>query len=242
MNCSRWIALGGLLLFSSGALAMRRKLRLALILAAAFVPCHAHASFVTFSDQATFVAATGATSATGALPNLGSVGGLAASAVVGTVTFTIAAPSSELIIGNGTNPQWTTRIAGNDIAMSGTENLNATFAAPVFSAGFQFVEPQFDPQVNGPFVDSTFTVTLKSGAAIVGSFTFNAPNDAASFVGAWSDTAFNRLEIRETVGGVGNEFFGQFYSGTLAIPEPESYALILAGLGLLGIAAWRRRR
>jgi predicted extracellular nuclease len=42
--------------------------------------------------------------------------------------------------------------------------------------------------------------------------------------------------------GFGQDYFAELGSPTLAaIPEPETYALLLAGLGLLGFAARRRR-
>ena len=216
-----------------------------------FVPCYVQATIMTFNDQAMFLTATGATSATGPLPNLGIIpGGAAASQTVGTVTFSIASPSTSLVIGVAgqvgiVNNDWTTRLPGFDLAISDVENLNAAFASPGLSAGFDFAEPQNDPNVNGPFVDSTFTVTLKNGGVTVDAFTFNAPNDMAAFVGVWSDTLFNLVEIRETVGGVGNEFFGQFYSGArplqaAPIPEPATIVLMLAGVGVLAGMRWRQ--
>lgn len=36
-------------------------------------------------------------------------------------------------------------------------------------------------------------------------------------------------------------FFDGLYIQATPVPEPETYAILLAGLGLLGIAAWRRR-
>jgi hypothetical protein len=110
----------------------------------------------------------------------------------------------------------------------------------VYALGFDFVEPQYDANVNAPFIDSTFTVTLKNGAATVNSFTFNAPNDTTAFVWVWSSVAFNRMEIRETIGGNENEFFGPFYSGTTpTVPLPPT-ALLLSS-GLLGLLAWRKK-
>src|SRR5262245_5834010 len=115
--------------------------------AAMAVAGRAEAGIVTFSSEATFLAATGATSATGALPNAGLIpGGAAGSITVGSVTFTIAAPSSNFAI-----TDITSRYAGNEISISDVENLNAQLASARFSMGFRFVEPQFDPQVNGPF-------------------------------------------------------------------------------------------
>lgn len=212
----------------------------------------ADAAFVTFSNRVAFIAATGATDASGPLPNLGLVpGGAGASQTVGTVTFTLGPAATELYIGTAgvggvASNDWTLRLSGPDIAISGPENLNAALAAPVFSLGFDFAEPENDPNLGAPFVDSTFTVTLFNGSVAVGSFAYNAPNDVAAFVGVWSDAAFTRIEIRETGGGIDDEFFGPFYTGATpfvpaAVPEPASVGLLTAGAaGLLGYA--RRRR
>ena len=63
-----------------------------------------------------------------------------------------------------------------------------------------------------------------------------------SFVGVWSDTAFNRVEIRETVGGLDDDYFGEFFSGATPIPEPSTFLLLVAGiLGVSGIGYWRRK-
>jgi hypothetical protein len=215
----------------------------------------AHANIGVFNDQATFLTATGATSATGgALPSLTT--SPLGSAHIGSVTFS-GVDGWKIWVGGleSYNPSdWTTLLPGNEIAVNHMENLDVAFDAPVFSAGFAFAEPGPQPAVNAsspyandssyPYADSTFTVTLKSGASVVGAFTFNAPDETASFVGVWSDTAFNRMEIRETTGDIEDEYFGQFYSGAVAmpVPEPEAYALMLAGLGMVGFAARRGRR
>jgi hypothetical protein len=65
---------------------------------------------------------------------------------------------------------------------SGTHTFGSVaFAAPVQAFGFEFVEPQFDPNVNASFVDSTFTVTLRQDSTAVGSLSFNAPRPAGRF-------------------------------------------------------------
>lgn len=225
-------------------------------LAVLFVlPCQAD---TIFSDKATFLAATGATSATGPLPNIGLIaGGAGASQTVGNVTFTIAAPSTELHIGTANlgpgcggvvNCDWTLRLAGADIAISGVENLNAavSLGGPVYSMGFDFVNPVLDPNVGAPATDSIFTVTLKDGATLVTSFSFGTPSalwpgDAATFVGFWGGALFDRMEIRETVGTHDNEFFGQFYTGTTPIPEPGTVLLLGSGLAGLALRRWKRQ-
>lgn len=216
---------------------MKKRFLLLLIVGALIaLPFQAGAALFTFSDQATFLAATGAVSATGAYDNLGSVPSPYTS---GSVTLSLGPRATQLVVGGAVD--WTTRLAGNDIAISQFEDLNAAFAAPVYAAGFDFVEPEKDPNLNEPFFDSTFTVTVKNGANSLGSFSFNAPNDAAAFVGVRSDLPFDLLEIRETVGGIGNEFFGQFYTGSTPAPVPLPPGLLLVGSGLLGLIGFRRK-
>lgn len=194
----------------------------------------AAANIATYSDKSAFLAETGASDATGPLPSLGL--GSYGSITIGTVKFNISRFSITDI---------SARLPGLEIGISdgangaSNESIDTLFAAPVFSAGFDFVEPQFDPHVNRGFTDSTFQVTLKSGAASVSTFSFNAPNDVAAFVGVWSDTAFDKLEIREIVGTDDNEFYGRFYTGTAPLPEPTTLSL-LAVMG--GFVGHRRRK
>ena len=203
-----------------------------------------NALITTFDDKPTFLATTGATSATGPLPDLGLIpGGGGAVQTVGQATFSITPPSSQLYIGTAgqvgiVNNDWTLRLAGPDIAISDIENLNVDLSNPVFSFGIDFTEPEFDPNVGAAFVESTFTVTLLNGAVIVDSFSASRPNDSAEFLGVWSDSIFDRVEIRETTGGLENEFFGEVFTGTTPLFERtvageiipiETTSLILAG-------------
>jgi hypothetical protein len=220
----------------------RRALLFAALVAGLGLQSGANAALVTFTDQTTFLTTTGATSATGPLLNLGAVP--PASGTVGTVTFSSVAPSGTLYIGPaGLVPgdDWYGPLIGNDIAISGSENLDAVFAGPVYSFGFVFAEPNSTmPSWGGSPVDSTFTVTLRNGATFVDSFIFNAPDDLVSFVGAWSDTAFDRVEIRETTGGIDDEYFGEFFTGTTPVPVPA--AVWLLGSALVGLIGISRRR
>jgi len=212
----------------------------------------AFAGITFFDDQATFLSATGATSATGPLPSLPNPH--LSSAHIGSVTFYDVNGNGFWVGGleNYSPSDFTLLLEGHELAINSTENLDVVFDAPVYSAGFQFAEPGPQPSMNAsspyandvnyPFYDSIFTVTLKSNTTVVEVFTFNAPDETASFVGVWSDVAFDRMEIRETSGGIEDEYFGQFYTGSAApVPEPETWALMLAGLGLVGFAASRRR-
>jgi hypothetical protein len=219
----------------------------------AFSALPAQANTSVFNDQATFLAATSATSATGALPSLT---GSMPTAHIGSVSFFDVNGYGFWVGGlEAYNPaDWTTLLPGNEIAVNHVENLDAVFDAPVFSAGFAFAEPGAQLAVNPtspyannayyPYADSTFTVTLKNGASLVDVFTFNAPDETGSFVGVWTDVAFDRMQIRETAGAIEDDYFGEFYSGSVAmpVPEPETYAMLLAGLGLVGFTARRRMR
>ncbi len=198
----------------------------------------AGATVITFSDRSAFLAATAATDATGAYP--GSSGALLGPTTVGSVTFSAASGGQAFFFGD-----WTARLAGSEISINAREDLNVDLGGPVTALGFDFVEPESDPNVFAPFVDSTFTVSLFNGAAFVNSFSFNAPNDTAAFAGVWSSAVFTRAVITETTGGIENEFYGHFYTGTrpLAQSVPDSGAgavLVLGGLAVL--AGLRRRR
>jgi len=107
-------------------------------------------------------------------------------------------------------------LPGNDIAL-GYENLQVQVAttAPVYALGFDFYEPNATmPPFGGTPVDSTFEGVMYSGAAEVGRFTFNAPDDEPAFIGVWSVRPFNRVTISDTTGNDDDEYFGQFYTGT----------------------------
>jgi len=168
-----------------------------------------------FDDKATFMEATAAIPASGEFPDVGLVGG---SATVGTVTFSLAQGGNSLAIGTGGIPgipDWYPLMPGNEIAL-GYENLQVQTAVPVFALGFDFVEPNATmPAYGGTPVDSTFEIVLYMGNTEVGRSSFNAPDDQVTFVGVWSSTAFNRVTIIDKTGNDDDEYFGQFYTGTV---------------------------
>ena len=203
----------------------------------------ANAAIVTYTDRATFIAASGAVPI-GAIPANVPGGGFP----LGGLTFSNHAPSSL-----DSSENWSTLITeANDLAISGVESFNVDAAGPLFAFGFDFHEPstttppgpQFPDTCNtATCVDSTFTVTLLFGAVPVDSFSFNRPDDILAFVGVTSSIAFDRIEIRETttpVPTIDNEFFGNFLiSRVQVVPEPSVLGLL--GLGLLGLGLARRR-
>jgi hypothetical protein len=193
----------------------------------------------TYTDGATFRAETGAAGATGPLPDLG----LVVSATVGSVTFSVAPGGDNLAIGaSGTlaEPDWSDLLPGNDIAL-GYENLQVDFAAPMYSLGFDFAQPDVTmPIWGGTPVDSTFEISLYDGATLVGQTQFAAiPADVATFLGVWSKAAFTSATIVDvTVSPFvdDDEFFGEFYTGDVPAPVATvtactDKAAFLAGTG-----------
>jgi hypothetical protein len=206
------------------------------------------ATVSTFNTLASFQSSTGATAASGALPTGGSI---FSSATVGSVTF--SAPVAQFV-------NWSTLLSAvetggvlvvsngaGDVGGSINDGINAQFAAPVFSAGFAFHEPGSSGAVtdgcNTTCINSQWQMRLMSGASVVASVPWTFPKDQATFFGVWSDTAFNRLEIRETVGTDDNEFYGQFYTGlAAAVPEPGTAALLALGAAALLLRTQRVNR
>ena len=197
-----------------------------------------NASLITFTDKTTFLTATSATSATGPIPFLGSFGP-SVPVVIGSLTFEASPPATSLEIGTSN----TVLLPGTfEIALSDVENLNVT-GAPMNAFGFDFAEPTGGAELGGgPHIDSTFTVTLLSGGGTVGGFTFTAANDTAAFVGVSSTISFDRVEIRETVGGLENEYYGEFVAAAAAAQVPEPGMIAIFGLGLAGLGFARRRK
>jgi hypothetical protein len=205
------------------------------------------ATVSTFSTLASFQTSTGATAATGPLPTSSSN---FSSATVGSVTFSTPVAQfvtwSTLLAAVQTGGVLVVSNGAGDVGGTNNDGINAQFAAPVYSAGFRFHEPGSSTALidgcNTTCVNSQWSLRLMSGATLVAAVPWTFPKDQATFVGVWSDTAFNRLEIRETAGGDDNEFYGQFYTGlAAAVPEPGGAALMGAGALALLLSAQRRR-
>lgn len=162
-------------------------------------------------DKAAFLRLPGAKSATGPLPRVGPV---ASPYTVGDVTFHKAGRSTGMQVGTFTanGGDWSPELPGNDLAIDDHEDLDVVLAQPVKALGFDFIEP-ITAYCGGVCADSVFQVTAKLGTQTVKTFSYNAPNDTPWFIGITSDTSFDRVEIREILGGgIEDEYFGQFYT------------------------------
>lgn len=128
----------------------------------------------------------------------------------------------------------------------GPFNEFATFTVPA-SATTEGVGTSYSLIIDlfGPFTiwDITgFTTTVKGGTPLAAGATYGVPyGTGASFGFALAPGSYF-LNFAGTAIGLGD---GAQYSASLRalpVPEPESYAMMLAGLGAVSFVAWRRRR
>lgn len=177
---------------------------------------------LTFTDKASFLAATGAADATGPLPDLGYVPD---PTLVGSLTFSIPFGGDDLFIGTAATtagPDWTPLHEGNDIAQ-GWEALQVDAGSPIYSIGLDFVQPDATmPSYGGTPIDSVFEITLYDGATQVGQVQFRGiPVDVLTFLGVWSPVPFTHMTMYDVTDSPfvdDDEFYGEFYTGTTPAP------------------------
>ena len=198
-------------------------------------------SFKTYDDQAEFLAETNAT-ALSPYPELGF--GLDSFSHDGVTVSPVSdlhpdAPDPTLVV------QRRSIFPDGAILVTGQEDFDIDLSGPVNSFGFEFYEPTAtaDP---ANYVDSTFEVTLFLMEEAINNFEFSPVDGVLSFFGVLSDMAFDRITIREIVGGTDDEAIARIFVGQDAVleeptktPEP---GLALGSLGLLGFAAIRKFR
>jgi hypothetical protein len=178
----------------------------------------------TYQNKAAFLAATSATSATGPLPDVGTILDVGADPLgtytLGSLTFSLTEGSDNVAIGaagTAAGPDWYPETPGHDMAF-GWERFQVATAGPVYSFGFDFVEPDATmPSFGGTPEESSYDILLFNGPALVGQVRFagsDIPNDVQTFLGVWSDQPFNRIVIIDLGATDDDEFIGEFYTGT----------------------------
>ena len=200
--------------------------RFVVLILGLFLPALAHAQNTKiYQSKAAFLADTGATTATGAIPVAGRVVDVAVDPLgtytLGSLTFGLTVGGDNIAVGAVLGvPDWYPDTPGiNEIAL-GFERMQVTTAAPVFSFGFDFIEPDANTQTwGGVPEESTYEILLFDGPALVGQALIagtSIPNDVQTFIGVWNDRPFNRVVINDTSGNDDDEYFGEFYTGTTA--------------------------
>jgi hypothetical protein len=127
-------------------------------------------------------------------------------------------------------------------------------ASQTFSTGLTSVDEvqlQLNLGENGNYASQDLGLTLSVNGTDVGSTTYSVGDQSShsldfTFGPLASGTGDWTLDLRVTTpvcSGCGAVQFGTYAPMTLIsnVPEPETYALMLAGLGFLGFAARRRK-
>lgn len=212
-----------------------RPLALAAMLAASGL---SHAGLTVYTDQASFLAAVGmsgtdtfddlaAGASLGSGPLFRSAGGFGYSVSAG--------PNSDILYGAGTlSDAWlSSNNARDTITFSG-------FSAGTAAAGGFF----FGSDISGNFLQRGIVVVSATDASGAVSQQFKVRAGEGTFFGFVSDTDLTSLSVR-VVSGQRNPVWPTINDLTLAtaaaVPEPETYAMLLAGLGVVGFVARRRR-
>jgi len=116
---------------------------------------------------------------------------------------------------------------GGSPAPNGVAAVGGSFAAAVYAFAFHYVSGGIASMDFGGGPGTLDTLS------------------AAGFIGVVSDTPLTSFIANNAVfpGNIGNDrYFIDDFRINAPVPEPETYALLLAGLGLLGFVARRRTK
>ena len=222
-----------------------RHAAVALLLAGSAFSAHALTTSVTGGSFSSMSGAMTIDFGVSPLNNSGPVSGALPSGVLGGVDYAYTGgalfnfdSSSGLPNGISARPPGSTgnfwSIGTSPVEQQGPGNVN--FATPVSYFGFLWGSPDTYNQVS--FYDGNLLLGTFNGSAI------HAPPDGdqsyARYFNALAGSGEVITRVMFTSGS--NAFETDNHAVISAIPEPESYAMLLAGLGLLGFVMRRRKR
>lgn len=181
-----------------------------------------------------------------------------ASASIVTVDFNDLTPYQEVPDGYG-GAHWSTYLS---VQPGNNDPLDMYVVIPEisFSTPVYFISADFMPW-GGWTGSPTYQFFLHDQLVYSGPDFWTGPTDGGDFTFPKSNHLISNYElgspnyyrlvtsdyrgpvdrIRFGAGSEGNQFDNLVYSTTAPVPEPETYAMLLAGLGLMGIAVRRKR-
>jgi len=145
----------------------------------------------------------------------------------GTTTFSL----STSLTGGAGNPEIVELLFGCTNCNSPTfvAGPNVSLGGGLTQSGYDFdFRAEFDPGVNSGNAPRTWTANRSPGA-------FLEPTDGSG------PEAFALIQLTGGTQAIGGQNISSGFYIT-AVPEPETYAILLAGLGLTGVAMMRRRK
>ena len=153
----------------------------------------------------------------------------------GGVTFTgvgnlyVALPGGAAAVNDFDAP-----VTSNVLTVSGNEDITMTFAGPAPTAiGFTSLTNRF----NAPVV-----TVFDTASTLIGTYVLTQGPSNVGFVGITSSVGIGSVRWLATRGEDKDTGIDNIRVGVTAVPEPHTYALMLAGLGVVGALARRRRR
>ena len=123
-------------------------------------------------------------------------------------------------------------VTSNVLTVSGNEDITMTFAGPAPTAiGFTSLTNRF----NAPVV-----TVFDTSNSLIGTYVLTQAPSSVGFVGITSSVGIGSVRWLADRGGIKDSAIDNIYVGVAAVPEPQTYALLLAGLGVTGALARRR--
>jgi hypothetical protein len=136
-------------------------------------------------------------------------------------------------------------VSGNEVASPQASNINTSVnGSQLDGDGYFDVRFTFANNLFNPGETSIYNIT-RAGGLLASEFNFRSSAEPTS-TDSFGTGFFAGLEFRNaTANGTGNTITVGAGSGSVfvsAVPEPESCAMLFAGLGLLGLIARRRKQ
>ncbi|WP_296949820.1 PEP-CTERM sorting domain-containing protein [uncultured Massilia sp.] len=129
---------------------------------------------------------------------------------------------------------WGAGGAGGDYWLS-SENRTQPILFSGFTGGVSaFGGNFFTSDIAGQYLSGNLILTAYDGTSLTYTLDGTTPD---TFLGFVSDTALRSVTLEND----GGAYWPTANNVVLAVPEPATYGMLLAGTGLLGVAARRRR-